>query len=344
MLPQIIASISSLTLISRVTGYLLFTINPTTNTPTITRSDHFLIFTTIAINTALTTLFWTVLVDYTQVDDIISRMSTPVLTCADHYVNVFAITWLFCKRHKIVEILKILSEIEAGFESIGVRVNHDKHRAKVNFYSSLVFLLFIGSSLFGLVINVLHGTVESFANFVFSVWCFALDLTFMYQYIMAAGAIGVRFEKLNINVDKLGTDGTVQHIHMLISRYIRGVNEIYGPPLVANFAAIFCWGCLSFFEIITYDKGVAGVGSLASYGINLAVTFVCFYFMFTSIERATRARKRAVEGMLEMMVQQPERKALCMEFMTQLLHVSVNFSCGLFDVNWQFLYHVSGWN
>ncbi|KAG5669251.1 hypothetical protein PVAND_017143 [Polypedilum vanderplanki] len=340
MLTKITKTISSFTLISRFAGFLLFSINYQTETVIITKLNAINILFTILINCCFTSIFWMQLLPIFDNRDVIMKTVVPLLLCGDHYVNIFIIIWLFSKRRRICEALKVLCNIDEKFEEIGVKIDHKKYKRTIDYYTMMVFGIFIGVFSFGLITTIPFGSYSSYFSLAFSVWCFLLDLAFMFQYILSIAVIGVKFEKLNKNLNKIGENQIIQQIHMEIAKYIYKINKIFGPTLIASFAIIFCWGCFAFFEIITIEKKLINIYDILSYIINLAVTFLCFYFLFTSAAKTEKERKIAINKMFIMMQDHPEKRELYQKFMLQLVHVNVTFECGMFEINWKFLYHL----
>lgn len=99
-------------MISKITGYALFSFNPQSFQVCYTKFDIFAIFVTICVSLGLNCVYWKSIVAADVNVNQISRTSFPILVYTDYLINVASIGWIFMNRNKISELLKNFKEID----------------------------------------------------------------------------------------------------------------------------------------------------------------------------------------------------------------------------------------
>lgn len=351
MISSILSSLNPLLIASQTLGYNLFFIDQKNWKAELNLWSFFLITEAIICNISFHFIFWNTILD--AVCDFhstnIIRSTIPRLV----YVNLVGYTstqiWLFFKRQKAVKILKLLSEIDEKFLELKEKFDYQKQKRKITI--SLIFFTFFIT------------TITILARISFYIYNFniGLSLSFLqlYSYLccmiifhhISIGFIGIRqrFEKLNFFIKNHALNESLAkklaEIHFKICQLIEAFNGVYGFVILLSAASSFGWFCLFIFSIASNSPHFTWktiIFTIIDFFTN--TSFLTAFFSL--IKRAENAKNegKATKNLLHEILHKEgdfgEREML-KDFIYQIDTANLEFSTGLFDFNYHFLFKVS---
>ncbi|KAG5669247.1 hypothetical protein PVAND_017139 [Polypedilum vanderplanki] len=335
MFSAVISSLKPLIIILNFFGYFLFTIDIKTKSANVKYWNYLQIFITLFVNLFVGCKFWNFTPFAEVFDTEIAKASVPVMVSVNHLMLVFVMCWNFFKRHEIVKLFQILSEIDDEIAKFGVRFKHEKQRRNL----TVIFFAFVPLVIFHMIYTEFIQISQGFNFDIFHTlaiwWIFMLGLTFIAQLTVIMLAIGQRFESL-INCIKFNKN--ISKIHLKIVKSVKIFNNIFGLPMMLGFANYFSWNCITTFNFASMPKEAFDFITATSILISVTFAWGSLFIMIKAAQKTENSKNRAIEFLYELSSEFDEKFEGIQKQIMQMKDLSVTFSCGLFDFNWKMLF------
>ena len=334
MLSEVISSIKPLLYVSYITGIFIFNINSNTATITTTKWHKLIISSTISME-----IIGTCYYPYSELTDKMfftktSRLSSVVLIYLDHIMCVTSIFWIFLNREKFLKIMIELSEIDDKLEAFGSKMDYKRQQKKLAMVFSLLFcivfiiLIFSTSHHFWQGINV--AILTSFFNTIVFINATAINL----HFIIMMNNIAIRFKMLSQCVDNSSQE--LSKVHLKVAECVKLFNSVYGPPMMITFANLFIWSCISLSLIILVPN--SNIDVIIEFCVSLALTILTLFMITYVAEKMSNAKQQSIQQLYIKMSKEPENSEKIFQFIMQIRHINIAFSCIFFEFNWRLIF------
>lgn len=348
---SIYTSVTPLIFILQILGHVLFSINPKTWRAEIRKTNIFISMIFIVTTIGLHYVYWSSHFRYELHPIEMARNIIPKLVYGTVIVYSVVNIWIFLSRHKIVQFLRKIHEVDEKFKHLGVHFDYQDDRRKLIKILAKIFFLVIAGTITGLITQQYYTRkVDTTSLILLKFFRFKIGTLLIFQIIIGMIAIRRRFAAINeflkykIN-HKISDIKTLSEIHLMLTDSIEIFNLIYGPIILLYIAIGFGWFCLFIFLSVmmclrprNYSTFIAIYNTI----VNIALLVTIFLIIYHS-ER-TRKEGLKTKKLLYKMLSKNECKLLresIQEMIFQISDTKNEFSCGLVDFNWKFLFKVS---
>jgi hypothetical protein len=344
----ILSSLSPLMIASRFLGFNLFSINCKTLKVELNLWNFVLIIKAIICNFIFHLIFWNYMID--AVCDVHStkviRSTIPKLV----YLSLIGYTttqiWLFLRRQNAMEMLKLLSEIDEKF--LDLKEKFDYQKQKKNLKISLIFFTTLTTTtivLQGVSFYIYNMGISHPLSFL-QLYGFLCSMIIYHHIIIGFIVIQQRFKKLNffIKAHTLNESSIkkLAEVHFMICKLIKAFNAIYGFVILLAVAAIFGWFCVFIFSIATQSPHFTWkiiFFTIIDFLIN-TLFLSTFFYLIRRAENAKNEGKITKNLLYEKLHRENNSREIIKDFIYQIDTANVEFSTGLFDLNYNFLFKV----
>lgn len=267
----------------------------------------------------------------------VSKIGTPILMLSDYFFSITAMLWIFTKREQILKILINLSEIDDNLRDFGIKIDYKKEQRKLSIVIGFLMIIFVSSTIITTLLSsqLLNGINLGVFLPILSFMIFVIGLTLLAQYIIIATNIGMRFEMMNSCIDKSALK--LPKIHLKIAECVKIYNLIYGFPMMGTFAILFIWSCMSTSTVILMPRNNIFLFLFFIIGLISAAFALCF--IVRSTEKTSAAKQQAIHLLYGKMSKEPENAESIFQFIMQIRHTNVGFSCKFFEFNWNLIFN-----
>lgn len=340
---SLFTTIRPLIIISKITGFTLFTIDSKLSKISIKKLEIFNIISIIFINLTLNCIYWKSYINFSMLGGTVASHSLPILIYLDYLRSVVAVTWFYTKRHEIFGIF--LKFVEIDEKLLELNVKFDNKRQKKNLISIIlltfsVHLTFAVSC--GLTIFIYKFSKNSFLA-IFTSWTIICEGIMFLNMFIPLLAIRISFTAIN-RVIKVETFTEFEKIHLKVTKLIQIYNEIYSPMMLIQFSISFGWYCVGMFHVVMLTREIwenfPGIVlmNFVRLGCNFGTMFVLIKMCETTLSERERCALILHESVME--VDEKEVRERTFQFLTQIQQTARKFSCGFFDFTWKFLFKV----
>lgn len=348
-LPEILATLTPLLIVSRISGFQLFSIDPIRGKSSIKSIDFAFIFLTTITNFVIGVAFWLSGYDPGIHNIAVMKYSLPILMLLNHIGNILAVTWIFVNRRKVMKILVTLADIDEKLMKLDKRIDHVRNgkHLRIIIIAPILMMWFLSFCCF-----LFHGWDHFHWDMLmqlFILWIFMITLVMYFHLFIGISGIAQRFQLLQ----KLTTEMTSEHvrriqdIHLKISDSVAVFNSVYGPMMIFYFGSCFCWLCLTVFAVAMYiNVGGSNICGLACVIAHCLITVTTCFLIVRAAEDVARLRQKMIKNLYKMVARNGDNVEFCRrirQLQSQMSDVKLIFSCGFFDINWKFVFKVSAY-
>lgn len=190
-------SLRPLHLLSKCTGFALFTFKPKTFQIFFSKFDAICVIFNIFVLFMLNLLYFTTYFSIRIHSSEIVKKYFPAIS----YVTCCMLTstkiWHFCHRQNFAKFVELLSEIDGDLEVLGNHFNYKRHKdftLAVMASTNIFYLLVSLSAYFS---QEYHKMGIGWNVFMFVTWGFFVNLVLVTEFIVAVCAVKMRFEAVN---------------------------------------------------------------------------------------------------------------------------------------------------
>lgn len=334
MLSEVLSSVRPLLYISYLTGILIFKIDSTTATVITTKWHKLIIGVTILME-----LIGTCYYPYSELIDQMfftktSKLSSAALIYLDHIMCVTSIFWIFMKREQFLEVLVKLSEIDEDLKIFGNKIDYKGRQRKLTTSFSFLFCIIFSILVFSTSHHLWQGISIGIITLLFNMMVFINATAITLHFIIIMDNIGTRFEMMSTSIENSIQD--LPKIHLKIAECVKIFNTIYGPPLMITFGNLFLWSCISLSLIVLVPK--SNVEVITEFCISLTLTVITLFVITRVAEKMYNAKQQAIQSLYTKMFKEPENSEKIFQFIMQIRHTNVAFSCIFFEFNWRLIF------
>ncbi|KAL7014894.1 hypothetical protein ACKWTF_016178 [Chironomus riparius] len=114
-------------------------------------------------------------------------------------------------------------------------------------------------------------------------------------------------------------------------------NSIYGLPMMGTFAILFIWCCMSTSTVILMPRN--NIALFLFFLITLIAAAFSLCLIVRSTEKTLAAKQQAIQLLYGQMSIEPENCEVIFQFIMQIRHTNVGFSCKFFEFNWNLIFN-----
>ncbi|CAG9812335.1 unnamed protein product [Chironomus riparius] len=346
-LSKIMKSVTALSIVSRVTGFQLFTVDVTKGQARVNLIDFVLIFLSVCMNCIINVTFWISRYNPGIHGIAVMKYSLPILMYFNLLGNMFGMTWIFIHRAKIMKILQLFSEIDAELMKIGERIDHKRNKRNLKILVIVpIFLTTFVTFMCGMFHEVDHFRLD-FLLKMFSLWIFVCTFVMYYHLVVGVSGVSQRFEKICKTTMKISPQSEktlykIQEIHVKIADAIDIYNKVYGPLMIFYFGDAFCWLCISIFALAMFpNTNRSTICTLVCTVSHCFTTIATSFFIVNLAENVANQRKNLIKNsykLINTFSDNLDFGTRILHFQSQVMNVKFVFSCGFFDINWKFVF------
>lgn len=349
---SILTSIKPFIIMSQITGFTLFTINPITWRAEIKMLNIINGLIEICINVILHAIFWSAYFNFDIQGTKIASTAFPKLIYATVFVYSLTKCWDFGIRHKMVDFVKHFHDIDEKFKELDVHFDYkNEGRKMLNVVIGIValdvvmfFLAFCIQASFIADVDLSISIYTFFGN--------TCGFVITFQISTAMTGIRRRFTAINQFIEnkinlKISNLKTLAEIHLMTTEAIEKFNFIHAPVIIVCLTKVFAWHCiLSFMTLmmpsIMWTKYIMVTlyHNLTHFIMFMTIITVTYYAEWTQKER------RKANNLLYRILGRCEcalMREQIQNFIWQISDTKVEFSCGLMDFDWKFLFKVGNY-
>lgn len=347
---KILTSLKPLIIFSELTGYIIFCIDQKRWRAEIKFWNFLIGIKTLILNVIIHIFYWNSVLDFSVQGTEVVKQSIPKLLYCNLIAYFFAQFWFFFKRHEMVKMVKIISEIDEKFLELNVKFHYKNQQRKIlkALLGSLIcncLIVFYGAitiNFYNLPIDAKYPLIQFYG--------FMCLIVILHHFSLGTIAITQRFRKLNNFMDYNPHLIDFHHmrkftkLHFEICNLIRAYNNVYGSAMVSMMAIAFLWFCLFIFTVATATKEFMKDYFLIVI-LQIITNAVLFGILFIMIRLAENAKN---EGKLTKIIlydilhkiNDYKQRELIESFIYRIDHTSMEISVGIFDFNWSFMFKV----
>lgn len=334
MLRSVIISFSPLIFISHLTGLFIFRVDFKNSKLLTSKWEKVLIFATITFHIVSSDfylnseMFKNILVTQT------SKISSPFLIRTDHVLCVGSMLWSYVKREEILKIFIKLSEIDEMLGVLGIEIDYKGQQRKLAITLGIFMTNLIATMIIGAAMQMIEISKFDILIPIFNFLVFIIGLALLCNFFMFMWQIGLRFEKLNSCMAYSITE--LPKIHLKIADCVETYNATFGPIMMLIFGNLLVWSCMTASLAILIDKNENSFAWLLIF--NLIVTGLFLIFIIKAAERILCAKHRAIQVLFMKMANGDGHCEKIQQFIMQIWHTNVAFSCKFFEFNWHLMF------
>ena len=346
---SIISSIQPLIYILQVTGYAIFTVNPSTWKADIKIFNILSGIATILANVFLHYLFWTSFFNFGMQETEVARTALPKLIYSCVLIYFLGKIFSFLNRQKIVKFLQKFCEIDEKFKELDIHFDYQSDRMRILRTLKLVCGAIPIISIIAFCIHLRHPVNVDMSMSIFIFFGNTSQFLITYQIILAM--IGIRRRHAAVNNfiaskfdQKISDFQILSEIQLLIIEIFEIFNSIYGPVNMMCVALVFGWHCFSSFLIVMMSSVMwmnftwVCIFHILMHFVMITSTIVVIYYCESAKDEGGKTVK-VLYRKLSMADCRLVRERI-QSLIWQILDTKVEFSCGLIDFNWKFLFQV----
>lgn len=343
---SIFDTVEPMFIISKFTGYSLFTFDIKSLQPKITKIDIIAIVLTIWLNMGLNCIYWKSFIAVIPNMNEICKISLPILVYLDYIINVASIAWIFINKRKISEMIHMFNHIDDELMKIGGHFDYRKEKMLI--IKSIVMTL-IGIS----IIVIMDSYIIFFCNFVVEklftiiiLWTLICILIQVHHYVIIAYGIRRRVVELQILlVKKDAKIDKISKIHFLITELIPIFNRIFSPIMIMYFVSGFGWSCISIFNIVSLpvEFWKTSLGPTILVCGHCALEFFIVFIVIYAVENVKHEFGKITKISYKILNESSEnerRSSEILKFLNQVLNLKIEFTGWIIDFDWKFLFQV----
>lgn len=346
---SVLTAINPLITTCQITAFFLFTINTKTWQAELRRFNYMIGLTSIVSIITLHYIYWFSYFGFDAHGTEMAKIFMPKLV----YLNLSMLTiikmWIFWNRQKVASMLKIIQEVDDQLKELNIIFDYQSERR-------IQIVVIIGSTAVILTCTTLGlfvqmGYMIDIDSSLSILNAFGFTSTFFLNFQVATGLVGIRqrFSAVNsflrYNKEQDMTElKIITKIHLKLTEVIESFNFVYGPPTMLFTSICFGWCCLFIFltvmmPLIMWTDYI--FVSLFNILIN-SIIFILLYSLFYYAEKM-KSEVKMLTKMLHEILNRTDSGIYIEQIMHMILQISnfkVEFSCGLVDFNWKFLFKV----
>ena len=344
-----LTAIRPLIFVLQVTGFATFSINPTNFKAEVKFWNILSAISAIGLNLLLHYIFWFSYFEFDVQGTEIAKSAIPKLVYSSIFVYSLVKILNFLNRRKIGKFIQKIHKIDEKFKDLDVHFDYRHEKLKIYQTLSLVCVLALVMSILGFCVQTSFSTSIDMSLSLFNFYCNVCGFFITYQLATAMVGIKIKFEAVN-NFLTSKTDQKIQElqilteIHFMTMELIEMFNSIFGPASMMCMALIFSWHCIISFMTVMMSSVMWTKYIL----VSLFHVLMHVVMMLTAViviyygEHARNEGRKTVKLLYKKLnrVDCGKTAEKIQSWINQICDTKVEFSCGLVDFNWKFLFQV----
>lgn len=192
-------SVRPLILLLKVSGFAIFSIDPSLKV-SFTVIDCILNLLHLILILSLNCMYWNTYFGFNMHTSEIVRTFYPIMVYLSFIIFNSIKVWTFFRRHKLIELLKLLQEIDDDFVKMGFIFDYAKHRKTVVKVLSFTTLIETATAIsFYLSQKLYNQTTNSQLDYnviIFTFYGFFLNLVLVTLFFTLVCGVKYRFEAM----------------------------------------------------------------------------------------------------------------------------------------------------
>lgn len=197
MTHNIYTSVRPLHLLSKFSGFSLYSIDRKTFEVKFRKLDA--LFATIhsILTVVLNIMFWKT---YSMLDvhnsEVVNKIF-PVFAYCNYVASTLAKIWSFCHRHEYAQLLKTFHSIDIDFEHFDIKFDYSNRRKTIK--KTIIATIFVETLTGGFTHLTQHhyNMNISWNNLVFTLYGFYANMIVMNQFMMSISEVKLRLKAVN---------------------------------------------------------------------------------------------------------------------------------------------------
>lgn len=197
---NVYTSIRLLHILSKVSGFSLYSIDGKSFEVKFKKIDSFFLVLHLILPIVLNVLFWKsyILIDVLNVHNSeVIKSFFPVFAYCNYVASTYAKVWSFCHRHRFAMMLKTFHSIDIDLELFGLKIDYLRQRKTISKTIITTILVEIFTGFFTHYTQHYYNMNISWNVIVFSFYGFYANMIIMNQFLMSISEVEVRLESLN---------------------------------------------------------------------------------------------------------------------------------------------------
>lgn len=254
------------------------------------------------------------------------------------------------KRHETVKMLKSLQSIDDELLNLNLKLNYKHQQIKLawTLFGSVALVTVLTTYAF-LCLKAYNIPLDPLTTIV-QFWALMASLIISSHLIVGMIAVKHRFEIINIFIK---CNPRLMHCHMLkrlseihftICQVIKTYNIVFGIVILTSITVTFGWCCLFIFSVATGD-----INAFTRYIfialLDVVINSMVFGIFISLIYFAEKVRSQGTlttKYLYKLLhkIEDFRQREVVNSFIGQVQHSKLEISCGLFDLNWSFVFKV----
>lgn len=256
----------------------------------------------------------------------------------------------FAVRQSHEKLLRNVQEIDDELKKMKIDINYSKHfvvavSVTLSYYAFLCLTFYVDDNLSLKYLDVSEISIVAALLSAFNIFAY---LSFQISHMFVVFAIYKRLQLLNrslkmanVNVPVLKQFG---RLHCKLADSLELLNQCFAVNLLSYFLqfTIYCiFHFYGFYHYLTSSPDMAFRDFILN---TISFFYLLFFFWFgawmivVSSWIKSEGNKTALLAHSKMIINDPKTLRACNDLCLQLCHIKPNISCGLFIVDWTFLF------
>lgn len=347
---SVLTALNPLIRTCQVTAFFVFSINTKTWKAEIKRFNIFIGLFLIASIVLLHCIYWSSYFGFDAHGTQVGKVFMPKLVYMNMTILTITKLWMFWNRQKIVNLFKVIQEVDDKFKELNVLFDYKSERRM----QILVIFGIIGSVLVCTVLTLLVqiGYMIDIDPSLSILNGYQFTCSFFLNFQVNTALIGIRrrFSAINNLLRQQKEPETAElkiitKVHLKLVEVTETFNYVYGTSTMLFVSTCFGWCCLFVFLMVmmpvimwTEYIFVTLVHILINV-IMIMILYSLFYFaewMKSEVNILAKVLHENFNRTDMTLVKQQLR-----HLTVQVSNFKVEFSCGMVDFNWKFLFKVN---
>lgn len=184
-------------ILSKLTGFALFTVDRQTFEVFFSKSDVVFVIFNIIVIVTLNYIYYQTYFTVTLHKSEVVKIFFPTLAYANCFVLTCSKVWHFFHRHSFARLIKTMNEIDVNLAKLGFRFDYNQQRSFVIGMMLFVNLFQLLAAIASFFAQRHHKLGISWSIFIFISWGFLVNLVRVNQFITSILGLRERFKAVN---------------------------------------------------------------------------------------------------------------------------------------------------
>lgn len=340
---SLLSSLNPLTKILQLTAFMLFTIDSKTGKIKYTKINFIIGFFAIIFQFVVHYIFWTSYFNFGVMGTEIIKFGVPKLIYANLASYGLTRIWLFIQRHEIAKTLEKISKIDEKLEDLYCKIDYKESSKMLRILVALIIFFVITLFTLALCIPNLAQLEITPIISIFHLEGFTSSGLIVLQVLLALHAIKKRFGIINQQISTKNLKKLAE-VHFETTNLIESFNQVFGFVMMMCTTIVFGWFCMFVFSLVMASSNLIKFPFLMAFDAVINSIIIGSFVMIIFFAESAKGEGRKTVKLLYMELHKIEDQKISsniQNFIHQIVNTKNEFSCGLFDLNWAFLFKVS---